>query len=188
MDYPGRIERMRAAMARHGIGILYLPFSSDAAWLTGLGFERPGPTVTNRPGDLVAGVYLDATRGPLVVAPQMGGSGIRADASDKPWIREVLVLGEPVDYDAALRAALGSFRADGGAIAITDRARAGTLLALQRAQSDARFVSATDLFLAGMRAIKDADELAIMRRAAALTDEVYAAILPQLRPACPSGR
>jgi Xaa-Pro aminopeptidase len=33
-----------------------------------------------------------------------------------------------------------------------------------------------------LRAIKDDEELAIMRRAAALTDEVYAAILPQLRP------
>lgn len=182
MDYPGRIARVRAEMAARGIGILYLPFSSDAAWLTGLRHERPGPTITNRPGDLVAGVYLDATRGPLVVATQMGGGGVRAEVADKPWIREVLVLGEPVDYDRTLRAVLGSLRLDGGAVAVTERARAGTLLALQRALPDADFVSATDAFLATMRAIKDAEELAAMRRAAALTDEVYAAILPQLRP------
>jgi Xaa-Pro aminopeptidase len=130
----------------------------------------------------VAGVYLDAARGPLVVAPQMGGQGVRADAADKPWLREVLILGEPVDYDAALRAALGSLHGAGGTVAVTDRARAGTLLALQRAFPGARFISATDAFLAEFRAIKDDEELAIMRRAAALTDEVYAAILPQLRP------
>ncbi len=75
MDYVGRIARTRAEMARQGIGILYLPFSSDAAWLTGLGFERPGPTVTNRPGDMVAGIYLDALHGPLVVAAQIGRPG-----------------------------------------------------------------------------------------------------------------
>src|SRR5262245_26879664 len=108
MDFAGRIARVRAEMARRGIGILYLPFSSDAAWLTGLRHERPGPTITNRPGDLVAGIYLDAARGPLVVATQMGGQGVRAEAANKPWLREVLILGEPVDYDRALRAALGS--------------------------------------------------------------------------------
>ena len=182
MDYAGRIARVRAAMAHHGIGILYLPFSSDAAWLTGLGFERPGPTITNRPGDLVAGIYLGLTNGPLVIAPRMGGEGVRADAADKPWLREVLILGEPVNYVATLRAALGSMHARGGTVAVADRARAGTLLALQQALPDVRFISATDTFLAAMRAIKDTQELAIMRRAAALTDEVYAAILPQLRP------
>ncbi len=182
MDYVGRIARTRAEMARQGIGILYLPFSSDAAWLTGLGFERPGPTVTNRPGDMVAGIYLDALHGPLVVAAQMGGQGIRADAASKPWIREVLILGEPVDYARALRAALRSLHTDGGAVAVPDRAHAGTLLALQGMLPEARFVSATDAFLARLRAIKDDDELRAMRAVASLTDEVYAAILPQLQP------
>lgn len=182
MDYAGRIARVRAEMARQGIGILYLPFSSDAAWLTGLGFERPGPTVTNRPGHLIAGVYLDALRGPLVVAPRMGGETIRADAASKPWIREVLILGEPVNYVTALRAALHSLHAEGGTVAVPDRAHAGTLLALQSALPEARFISATDAFLAQLRAVKDADELQAMRAVAALTDEVYAVLLPQLQP------
>ncbi len=182
MDYVGRIARTRAEMARHGIGILYLPFSSDAAWLTGLDFERPGPTVTNRPGDMVAGIYLDALHGPLVVATQMGGQAVRADAADKPWIREVLILGEPVDYARALRAALHSLHTDGGTVAVPDRAHAGTLLALQGVLPEVRFVSATDTLLARLRAIKDEDELRAMRAVASLTDEVYAAILPQLQP------
>jgi len=182
MDYVGRIARVRAEMARHGIGILYLPFSSDAAWLTGLGFERPGPTVTNRPGDLVAGVYLDALHGPLVVAPRMGGEGVRVEAADKPWIREVLILGEPVDYGKALRAALHSLHADGGTVAVPERAHAGTLLALQAILPQVQFISATTTFLARLRAIKDADELGAMRVVASLTDAVYAAILPQLQP------
>ena len=39
-----------------------------------------------------------------------------------------------------------------------------------------------ELILNPLRAVKDSDEIAAMRRAAALTDEVYAAITPQLRP------
>jgi Xaa-Pro aminopeptidase len=182
MDYVGRIARVRAEMARQGIGVLYLPFSSDAAWLTGLGFERPGPTVTDRPGDMVAGIYLDALHGPLVVAPRMGGDGVRAEAAGKPWIREVLILGEPVDYARTLRAILHSLHADGGTVAVPDRARAGTLLALQEIMPEVRFVSATAAFLARLRAIKDADEIRAMRAVASLTDDVYAAILPQLGP------
>jgi len=182
MNYVGRIARARAEMVRHGIGILYLPFSSDAAWLTGLGFERPGPTITNRPGDMVAGIYLDALHGPLVVAPRMGGDGVRADAASKPWIREVLILGEPVDYARALRAALHSLHTDGGAVAVPDRAHAGTLLALQELLPEARFVSATGTFIARLRAIKDTDELRAMRAVASLTDDVYATILPQIQP------
>jgi Xaa-Pro aminopeptidase len=182
MDYVGRIARVRAEMARHGIGTLYLPFSSDAAWLTGLGFERPGPTITNRPGDMVAGIYLDALHGPLVVAPRMGGEGVRAEAAAKPWIREVLILGEPMDYVKTLRAVLRSLHADGGAVAVPERAHAGTLLALQSLLPDTRFVSATTIFLARLRALKDEDEIRAMRAVASLTDEVYTAILPQLQP------
>ncbi len=104
MDHAGRIARVREAMARRGIGLLYLPFGSDAAWLTGLGHEVPNPTVSNRPGDVVAGLYLGPERGPVAISPRMGGEGVRADAADKPWVEDVVVLGEPADYEAALRA------------------------------------------------------------------------------------
>ncbi len=182
MDYAGRIARVRAEMARRGIGLLYLPPSSDAAWLTGLSHEVPNPTAANRPGDIAAGVYLGAEHRPVVVTPRMGGEAVRAEAAGKPWLGEVLVLGEPADYEAVLRAVVRSLHVGRGAVAVPDRAWAVTTLALQRALPDAPFVSASALLLAPLRAVKDADELAAMRRAAALTDDIYAAILPQLQP------
>jgi Xaa-Pro dipeptidase len=182
MDYAGRLARVREQMARQGIGLLYIPFSSDAAYLTGLGHETPGPTATNRPGDVVAGLYVGVERGPIVVAPHMGGEGVRAEAAGKRWIEDVLVLDEPGDYEAALRGVVERLHPGRGTVAVADRAWAATTLALQRARPEAAFVSATALLLAPLRAIKDADELAGMRRAAALTDEIYAAILPQLIP------
>lgn len=182
MDYAGRIARAREAMARQGIGLLYVPFSSDAGWLTGLGHETPNPTESNRPGDIVAGVYLGRERGPIAVAPRMGGEGVRAEAAGKGWIEDVVVLPEPGDYVAALRETVGRLGAGGGAVAVADRAWAVTTLALQGALPDAEFVSASARVIGPLRAVKDADELALMRRAAAITDDIYAAILPQLRP------
>lgn len=181
MDYPARIARAQAAMAERGIDLIFVPFSSDAAWLAGLGHERPGPTVTNRPGDTIAGLYLPVDRDPIVIATRMGGGGVRADAADKPWVRDVVVLGEPVDYDTGLRAALGELRGE-VTIGITERSWAATQLRIGGFLPAARFVPASDLILNPLRAIKDADEIAAMRRVAALTDDVYAAITPQLRP------
>ncbi len=181
MDHAGRIARVREGMARRGIGLLYLPFGSDAAWLTGLGHEVPNPTVSNRPGDVVAGLYLGPERGPVAISPRMGGEGVRADAADKPWVEDVVVLGEPANYEAAMRAVVERLRDQRGSVAVADRSWGATVLALQRALRDVDFASASAI-VAPLRAIKDADELAVMRRAAALTDEVYAAILPQLRP------
>jgi Xaa-Pro aminopeptidase len=181
MDHPARIARVQAAMAERGIDLLFIPFSSDAAWLAGLGFERPGPTITNRPGDTIAGLYLPVDRDPLLVATRMGGGGVRADAADKPWIRDVVVLNEPVNHEDGLRAALGTLRG-AATIGITERAWAASLLTIGRFLPDARFVPASELILNPLRAIKDTDEIAAMRRVAALTDEVYAAITPQLRP------
>ncbi len=181
MDHPARIARVQAAMAEHGIDLLFVPFSSDAAWLAGLRHERPGLTITNRPGDTIAGLYLPVDRDPILIATRMGGGGARADAADKPWIRDVFVLGEPVNEDDGLRAALGHLH---GAvtIGITERAWAATLLAIGRYLPVARFVPASALILNPLRAVKDADEIAIVRRVAALTDEVYAELTPQLRP------
>jgi Xaa-Pro aminopeptidase len=181
MPHPARIARVQAAMAERGIDLLFVPFSSDAAWLAGLRHERPGPTITNRPGDTLAGLYLPVDRDPLLVATRMGGGGVRADAADKPWIREVFVLNEPVNEEEGLRAALGHLRGP-VTIGITERAWAASLLAIGRFLPDARFVPASELILNPLRAVKDADEIAAMRRAAALTDEVYTAITPQLRP------
>lgn len=181
MHHPDRIARVQAAMAERGIDLLFVPFSSDAAWLAGLRHERPGPTITNRPGDSIAGLYLPVDRDPLLVATRMGGGGVRADAADKPWIRDVVVLNEPVNYQDGLRAALGHLHG-AATIGITERAWSASLLAIGRFLPDARFVPASELFLNALRAVKDADEIAAMRRVAALTDRVYAAITPQLYP------
>jgi len=70
-------------------------------------------------------------------------------------------------------------RAD-ATIALDDRAWAETLLGLQAQRPNARFVSAAPI-MRPLRLIKDADELAIMRRAGAITEAAFRDTLPKLR-------
>jgi Xaa-Pro dipeptidase len=181
-DYPARIAAVRAEMERRGIGLLYLPVSSTLEYLTGIHREIPNPTEDNRPGDWVAGMYLGLERGPLVIEPRMGSDRMEAQLARLPWVTDLRVLGEPEDYAQVqadvVRELLGATATP--RIAIGERAWAKTVLDLLKAAPGAELVNAHE-FLAPMRMIKDSEEQALMRRNAELTDDVYAAILPQLR-------
>jgi Xaa-Pro aminopeptidase len=84
--------------------------------------------------------------------------------------------------EAARKAAgHGRTAAVGRAIATDNRAWAETIRSLRRLYPDADHMLTTEL-LAPMRAIKDADELARMRKAAEITDDVHAYIVTKLKP------
>jgi Xaa-Pro aminopeptidase len=61
---------------------------------------------------------------------------------------------------------------DGGRVAVGDRLWAAHLLGLQRAAPDVTFASASEV-LGRLRAVKDADELAALRRAGRAADETF---------------
>jgi Xaa-Pro aminopeptidase len=178
-DYAARIERARAQMRQRDIALLFLPVSSTLEYLTGIPREEASPTEHNRPGDWVSGMYLGLERGPIIVEPRMGSDRMERHVAGKPWISDLRVLGEPEDYSGVLAGLVRDLRGGSGKIALGDRAWAKTAIDLQAAAPDAELVNAHE-FLAPMRAIKDDEELAIMRRASRLTDDVYAAILPRL--------
>lgn len=66
-------------------------------------------------------------------------------------------------------------------IAISDTTPGETIIALQRLVPAATFISATEL-LQPLRVIKSADELDIVRRAGAITEAAFSAVLAQLKP------
>jgi Xaa-Pro aminopeptidase len=148
-------------------------------YLTGIPRDDPGPTEHNRPGDWVSGMYLGLTRGPVIVEPRMGSDRMERHVRVMPWINELRVMQEPDDYSGVLIQVVKDLHDGRGSIALGDRAWAKSAIDLMSAAPDAQLVNAHE-FLSPMRAIKDDEELAIMRRASRLTDEVYAAILPRL--------
>jgi Xaa-Pro aminopeptidase len=179
-DYAARIAAVRAEMAQRGIGLLFLPVSSTLEYLTGIPREEGSPTEHNRPGDWAGGMYLGLTGGPVVVEPRMGSDRMAAQVAGRPWIADLRVLGEPDDYSVALVNTVRELRGGTGDIALGERTWAKTCIDMLRAAPDARLVNAHD-FLYPMRYVKDDEELAVMRRAARLTDEVYEEILPNMR-------
>jgi Xaa-Pro aminopeptidase len=126
-------------------------------------------------------MYLGLERGPVIVEPRMGSSAMVAQVQDKPWVTELRVLGEPEDYWAVLAGLARDMGAgERGAIGLGEHAWAKSAVAFQRAVPDVELVNAHDLIWP-MRMIKDDEERTAMRRAAALIDRVYEAVLPELR-------
>jgi Xaa-Pro dipeptidase len=181
-DFSARIASVRAEMAQRGIGLLYLPVSSTLEYVTGIHREIPNPTEDNRPGDWVAGMYLGLDSDPVIVEPRMGSDRMEAQLAALPWVADLRILGEPDDYSAVLASVVRDMLGTGRSlrIAVGERSWGKTVIDILRAAPDAEIVNAHE-FLARMRMIKDAEEQEIMRRNARLTDDVYAAILPQLQ-------
>jgi Xaa-Pro aminopeptidase len=143
-----------------GIDALLLSVGPDLPYLTGyeaMPLERLTLLVVPRGGEAVLLVpRLEAPR----VVPQPDVFTLEAwDETDDPVARAATLIG------GATRVAIG------------DHTWARFVLALQAAL-DARFVSAS-LVLAELRATKDADEIAALRRAAAAVDAVAVAMRPR---------
>jgi Xaa-Pro aminopeptidase len=180
MDWQGRLARVRTAMDRAGISLLFLRPEANLFYLTGIRRQPPHYTDDNHYGERAVGAYI-GPREVILVAARMGSGFYVEEAKGKPWITDLRILMEGEDPDAVMAEAARKAAGGGRAIATDNRAWAETIRSLRRLYPDAEHALAGDL-LSPMRAIKDADELARMRRAAAITDDVHAHIVTKLKP------
>lgn len=185
MDYPGRMSAVRQRMAEREIDLLILPRGANLFYLAGIRRQLEHGTDHNAYGDWVCGGYVGRD-GPIrLVAPRMGGDFFVAEAEGKPWVGEVRLVQEAEAPRDVLKQTIAGFGLEPGRrhmrIAVDDRLWAQAVLALRELLPEATLSSANDL-IAPMRMIKDADELAALRRAVELTDEVWPAALAALRP------
>ena len=151
-----RIARARAEASAQGLGALVVPPSPDLAYLAGyepMPLERPTLLVLRPDDDPVLLV-------PVLEEP-LARASIDADVGFVPWSDG----DDP--YEAAAR-----LLPRGGSVAVGDRLWGVHLLGLQRAAPDVSFVSASGV-LGRLRAVKDEDELAALRRAARGADETF---------------
>jgi Xaa-Pro aminopeptidase len=154
------LERMRTLTARGAEGeidaVVVAP-SPDMVYL--MGYD---PMQMERPTLLI----LRQDREPSLVVPELE----RALASDAPSAPGVRMIGWRDSEDPYAIAAAGLTGA--ARIAIADRTWATHVLALQRELPDARFEPASPL-IGRLRAVKEPDELAALRRAARGADEAF---------------
>ena len=160
-----RMVRVRAAMTDAGVDALLLSHGADLPWLTGyraMPLERLTMLVLPREGEAV--LVVPALEAPRV--PEGGAFTLRAWAETE----------DPVAVVASL---LGTAHAPGatGAItcAVSDRAWAHSLLALQAALPRASWVTASSV-TSPLRAVKDAAEIAALQAAATAADRVAAVL------------
>jgi len=180
MDWPGRLAKVRGMMDRAGIGLLFLRTEANLFYFTGVRRQPPHYTDDNHYGERAVGAYIGPQDVVLVVA-RMGSGYFVEEAKGKPWITELRILKEGEDPDAVMAEAAKKAAGAGRGVATDNRAWAETIRSLRRLYPDAPHTLTTEL-LAQMRAIKDADELTRMRRAAEITDNVHAQIVTKLKP------
>src|SRR5687768_8890264 len=163
-------------MDEAGVGVFFVPPSSDLEYLTGV--ERAIPTFgqTQYAHGWVAGAFLRPDRDPVFVLPRM--MTLFEMAGELPG--EVVVVNEQDDGPALFRQVARRLGAT-GTLAVGDRTWAETLIHLTDALSLERVVPGSSL-VGGLRRTKSAEELAVMTRACAVADATIAEVAPQVRP------
>jgi Xaa-Pro aminopeptidase len=151
-----RLHRVRTAMAERGIDALLLSVGADLPWLTGyeaMPLERLTMLVVPRDGEATLLV-------PRLEAPRV------VERPDVFALRSWDETDDPIGIVAGLVGAAGS-------LAIGDRTWARFLVDLQAAVAGRSWSKASDV-TGPLRAVKDAAEVAALRRAAEAADRVAA--------------
>lgn len=173
-DYQGRITRVRHAMTARGIDLLFLAPTANLQYFTGI--QRGGPNFgdVNYLGGWIAGAFLGLDRGPVLTFPRMVAE---FDLESLPGadVRVLPDAGDPTALWHDVLAGFGTVRR----VAVDNRTWSEALLQLQALLPDASFVPARPL-IGPLRLIKDADEIATMRRAAEIADMTMGAVIPEL--------
>jgi len=154
-----RIARVRERMGELGVGALLLSHGADLPWLTGY---------QAMPLERLTVLVLPLEGEPVLVVPGLEAPRV-ATAPDVFAIRSWSDTEDPVALVGKVLGHLGR----SPRLAISDRAWATSLLALQAAVPDATWTTASSV-TSPIRAVKDAAELAALRAAGAAADRVAA--------------
>ena len=176
MDYESRLKRAREAMNERNIGLMYLTHGANLWYLAGIQRSPEGLTDHNRYGDYICGAYIGTDGGFTLIAPRMGRNFYLNEAESKPWIDSVRVIDESERPEVVLHEVIKSFGLKNKGISLDNHACAESVLTFRQVLCDNPFSIASDI-ITPMRMIKDDDEIAVMRKAGEITDEVYNSVL-----------
>lgn len=173
-----RLEHFRTEMDRRGWVAAFLAPSGDMEYLIGVRRQRPNATKSHMHGDWLYGALLTPTECTFVV-PLLAHEFITEQAEDKPWITDVVKVDEGADVDAQARRLFEKYDLGGATLGIPREALASTIVNIQHLFPETRFESVWDI-TAPMRAVKDETEIALMREAALVTDDIFDAVFEHL--------
>ena len=176
-DYSKRLATVQAAMRAANVDLIFLSRSANLHYLTGIGRDEPNFGNTMYPGEWLTGAWVPRRGEPVLTLPRMLADFHMGSVSGF----DLRVLPDAGDPLAMAQEVLALLKIQPNAhVAMEDRAWAETVLNIHKALPDATFSQASTLLMP-LRRIKDEDEIAIMRKAGAITEAAFAATLPKLR-------
>jgi Xaa-Pro aminopeptidase len=167
--YQKRLARCRTAMREHGVDTLLITPGAAMRYLTGFseeGYER-----------LLCLIVPD-DRPLSFISPALNADQV---ATNPAGIADLRVWTDSVGWERPLRQTASELDLNIGIVGVDDNMPARFLLKILEIMPQALVKSAGAIF-AELRSVKDDDELAAMRAAAALTDAAYHAALHVCRP------
>jgi Xaa-Pro dipeptidase len=177
MNYEARMRRFQEALAAQNIDLAFFPISADLQYLTGIPRDMPNFGNTMYHGGWIEGLFITASGRQMFTLTRMTAT-FHLDTSQHADVR---VLAEPADPLVLVREVMQTLGIPTNArIAVGERTWAEALINLRVVLPDATFVSATDL-LRRQRVTKDADELAVLRRAGEITEAAYADVRAKIQ-------
>ena len=180
MDTSKRLQKARTLMAENKIDALYLFPCGDMQYLTGIAVSPPNQTHHHRSGDWLDGVLVTQTEAVYIV-PWMIREFAREQAQDKPYITDVQVVDEGLDYLDYAGKILDRFNLQNATMAFPKLGLAKTVLNFQRAVPGLKCVC-TEVFTCEMRMIKEPEEIEIMREASRITDNIFLDTVKKIKP------
>ncbi len=180
MDYLKRLTRARDEMTKRNIGLIYLTRGANLWYLTGVQRREPELTDSNAYGDYICGAYIGANDEFTLVGPRMGGASWLKEAEDKPYIKDVRIITETEKPKTVLTEVIQGFPLKGTGIAVDDRAWMKSGRLFQQVMAKPIFSLASDI-ITPMRMLKDQDEIALMKKVGAITDDVFREVVPYLK-------
>lgn len=176
-NYTHRLAAIQTAMNAHQIDLLFLPRSASLHYVTGIPRDEPNFGNTIYPGEWLTGAWIPQRGAPVLTLPRMLAQFHMGEVSGV----DVRVLPDAGDPLALARDLLQSLKISPNAhVAVEDRSWAESTLNIERILPEVRFSLASALLMP-LRRIKDAAEIAIMRKAGEITEAAFAATLPKLR-------
>jgi Xaa-Pro aminopeptidase len=164
--YAERLERARAAIEEGGIDALLLGSGPDLRWLTGY---------DAKPSERLTMLVVPREGRATILVPRLEVAAARAATAVGQDLVDVAAWQETDDPIARLPGLGGLSETGRASLLVSDGLVAAFLLPIQRRLPDAELGLASTV-LARLRRTKDADEIALLRRAAEAADRTVTAI------------
>jgi Xaa-Pro aminopeptidase len=178
MNHAGKIEHLRTEMQKQNISAVFLPLDASLEYFTG----APRPRLTNtrtRQNSAEYACLLITDKDVVYLNSRLSAVGMLTKLHEYPLITEAIPFPDAdLTGETFISVCLKLGIKDKKAAYLQD-CSSSLVLRLQKDLS-VSWVN-FDQTIQQMRAKKDADELLVMRKAAAINDKIYKAIFPQLQ-------